>query len=295
MNVFKLRQGEQDSRALSIVGFHLATSKKYPWYQTRNGKTLHYAVCPECDNPIHIVNLDVDSKVDTDGRSLPLYAKHAAVDIAGIGTFDRDAYEDCSLANPASLNGGNKTRRPGTVTAEICEMLMDHADAIQYMIERFLGASVSDQLFASILEKFHRQEGYLYREVSTSNLPYALLYMAGNQLATGCSPKAGSPFARALTASTHFELTAKGWIKRKAGSNAQLRFFVTDHVVRKSASTNEQTMMLVVDEEVSGQSHRLLREGVKLEIDFFRNLLGKRMRLREMAHKEFAGISHSVD
>jgi hypothetical protein len=82
-----------------------------------------------------------------------------------------DAYEDCSLANPASLNGGNKTRRPGTVTAGICEMLMDHTDAIHYMIQRFLGASVSDQLFASILEKFHAQEGYLYREVSTSICP----------------------------------------------------------------------------------------------------------------------------
>jgi hypothetical protein len=54
-----------------------------------------------------------------------------------------------------------------------------------------------------------------------------------------------------------------------SGLNAQLRFFVVDHVVRKPAWTSEQTMMLVVDQDVSGQSRRLLLEGIKLEIDYF--------------------------
>ncbi|KWB24969.1 hypothetical protein WL32_08280 [Burkholderia cepacia] len=289
MNVFKLRQGEHDYQKLTETGFHFATGKQYPWYQSRAGKTMHYAVCPECENPMHIVNLDVDRKVDADGRSLPLYAKHAVGDIEGIGKFDKDAYEECSLADPKSFNGKNKTRRPGAITAGIIEILVNHADAVHYMVERFLGASVSDRLFASMLEQFHRQEGYLYREVSTSNVPYALLYMAGNQQVTGCGPKDDSVLARAVKKSENFELSRQR-IRRKADSKARLHFFVTNHVIKQSDSGNEQTMTIVIEEEISGERCLLLREAVALEIDYFRNILAKRNRLRDIARKEFNGL-----
>jgi hypothetical protein len=286
MNVFKLRQGEHGSETLTAVNFHFATSKKYPWYQDRAGQIRHYAVCPECDNPIHIVNLDVVRKVDNEGRSLPLYAKHAVGNVEGIGTFDPEAYEDCSLANPRSLNGSDKTRRPGKVVSEILEVLREHADALHYMIGRFLGADISDDLFSSILRQFHKQEGYLYLAVSTSNLPYSLLYMAGSQSTYGCFPKPGSLWVRALARSAHFEL-GKWGIKRKSTSKALLRFFVTDHVIKNSPDGNEQTMMLVIEEEHSGETKRLLTESRTMEIQFFRNMLSKRMRLREIACKEF--------
>ncbi|MPV71351.1 hypothetical protein [Burkholderia sp. BE17] len=289
MNVFKLRQREHDCQTLTARAFHFATGKQYPWYQSRTGKTMHYAVCPECDNPVHVVNLDVDHKVDAEGKRLPLYAKHAAGDVETIGKFDKDAYDECSLANPKSLNGRNKTRRPGPIAAGIVDILVNHADAVHYMVEKFLGASVSDQLFASMLEQFHKQEGYLYREVSTSNVPYALLYMAGNQSAIGCEAKGNSLFARAVKNSEHFELSWQR-IKRKRDSNARLRFFITDHTIKKSESGNQQTMTLVIEEEVSGKRQPLLQEAVKLEIDFFRNILAKRNRLRELARKEFDGV-----
>lgn len=295
MNVFKLQQGEHGSQTLTAVNFHFATSKKYPWYQDRAGQIRHYAVCPECDNPIHIINLDVEKKVDNEGRSLPLYAKHASGDIDGIGVFDREAYEDCSLANPKSLNGSDKTRRPGKVVSGILEVLRDHADALHYMIGRFLGADISDELYSSILRQFHKQEGYLYRAVSTSNLPYSLLYMAGSQSTYGCfpKPKPESIWARALANSEHFEI-GKWGIKRKSSSKAQLRFFVTDHKIKSSVDGDEQKMMLVIEEEYSGEKQRLIAESQTMEIQFFRNLLSKRMRLREIACKEFPADAEAI-
>ncbi|KWC21003.1 hypothetical protein WM04_19975 [Burkholderia ubonensis] len=292
MNVFKLRQGEHGSQTLTAVSFHFATSKKFPWYQDRAGKIRHYAVCPECDNPIHIVNLDVDRKVDNEGRNLPLYAKHALGNIEGIGAFDPEAYEDCSLANPKSLNGADKTRRPGKVVSDILEVLRDHADALHYIIERFLGASISDELYGSILRQFHKQEGYLYRAVSTSNLPYSLLYMAGNQSTYGCFPKPESVWTQALAHSAHFEM-GKWGIRRKSDSKAQLRFFVTDHEIKSSPDGHEQKMMLVVEEEYAGEKRRLLTKNQTMEIQFFRNMLSKRMRLREIACKEFPACTDS--
>ncbi|CAM8819489.1 HNH endonuclease [Burkholderia pseudomallei] len=289
MNVFKLRQGEHDCQKLTTTGFHFATGKRSPWYQSRAGKTMHYAVCPECDNPVHIVNLDVDHKVDGEGKCLPLYAKHAGGNVEGIGNFDEDAYDECSLANPKSFNGLNKTRRPGPTTAGIIDILVNHADAVQYTVDKFLGLSVSDRLFASMLEQFHKQEGYLYREVTTSNLPYALLYMAGNQDVTGCWVKDDSAFGRAVKKSQHFELSRQR-IWRKANSSAQIHFFVTNHVIRAAESAKEQTMTLVIEEEISGQRHPLLREVKRLEVDQFCNMIAKRNRLREIAHKEFNGL-----
>lgn len=162
MNVFKLRQGEHGSHALTAVGLHFATGKKHSWHQDRSGHVRHYAVCTECDNPIHIVNLDVVRKIDNEGHSLPLYAKHPVGNMEEIGTFDPDAHEDCSLANPKSLHGLDKGRRPGKVAAGIIEVLRDHADALHYMVGRFLGADISDDLFSSILRQGHKQEGYFY-------------------------------------------------------------------------------------------------------------------------------------
>ncbi|CAE6706723.1 hypothetical protein [Paraburkholderia nemoris] len=292
MNVFKLRQGEHGSQALTAVGFHFATSKKYPWYQDRAGHVRHYAVCPECDNPIHIVNLDVVRKIDNEGRSLPLYAKHAVGNVEGIGAFDPEAYEDCSLANPKSLNGTDKSRRPGKVVSGILEVLRDHADALHYMIGRFLSADISDDLFSSILWQFHKQEGYLYRAVSTSNLPYSLLYMAGSQSTYGCFPKPESVWSRALAHSAHFEM-GKWGIRRKSDSKAQLRFFVTDHAIKNSPDGHEQKMTLVIEEEYSGERKRLLAESQSIEIQRFRNMLSKRMRLREIACKEFPAHTDS--
>lgn len=287
MDIFKLRQGEHESTKLTHVNFHIATSKKYPWYQERNGKTMHYAVCPECENPLNVVNLDIDSKVDAEGRAMPLYAKHAITSIEGIAKYDEEAYNECSLSNPRSFNGVQKERKLGKVADDILHQLKEHADAVHYMLEHFLKLHVPEALFQSLLTSFRKQHGQLYRSVTTSNLPYALLYMSGNQSTYRCRVRKGSPFEEALARSEYFALRDGSIIYSDKGRtikpNPKLRFFFTDHSIRKTGTGFEQTMMLIVEEEIGEAKKQIYRQPLSLDISYYRNLVDKRARLRQIA------------
>lgn len=292
MNVFKLHPGKNESFTLwTPAVFHGATSKRYPWYQEREGKVRHYAVCPECDNPIQIINLDVDSKVDGTGNNLPLYAKHTATSIQGIAEYDELAYDECSLANPKSFNGTNKRPVGSRFVASILQVLVEHADAVHFMVQRFLDASVPVPAFQSLLQQFSVHEGYLYRAVTTSNLPFALLYMGGNQDLFPCRLKKDSLIAQAVKNSQNFELNGER-IVRKARGGA-LRFFVTDHKIESTPEGARQYMTLIVEEEIAGNKVRLLNTKRELEVAYFRNTVDKRQRLRDMADELFGSLLKS--
>ncbi|QKL70120.1 hypothetical protein HI806_01920 [Ralstonia solanacearum] len=289
MNVFKLKPGNGDWIPLSSPAvFHATTSKKYPWFQERGGNVRHYATCPECDNPIQVINLDVDSKVDGAGRSLPLYAKHVAFDVPELAVYDEDAYNECGLANPRSFNGTERRPANSRFADEILQLLVREPDALHIIAERFLDAHIPDELFAAMLMQFKNQQGHLYRAVTTSNLPYAVLYMSGSQDLFTCRPKSGtSPVAQALSKSTSFELR-NSRIVRRTGAKGSLRFFVTDHKQAKSPEDNDESMKLIIEEHIGEEKKPLYGARHELkDIPYFRNLVGKRERFREMAKEVF--------
>lgn len=290
MNVFKLQPGKHESFTLnSSRAFHTASSKRHPWFQEVQGVVRHYAVCPECDNPIQIINLDVDTKVDSLENNLPLYAKHVGKSIRDIADYDALAYDECSLANPKSFNGKDRRAAGSKVADDILRLLVEHADAVHYFVEKFLEADVPGSVFQSMLREFLVQQGYLYRAVTTSNVPFALLYMAGNQDLFTCRVRTSdSPLARAIGQSQHFELKGK-YIGRKS-KGGSLRFFVTGHSVDSAPEGNHQFMTLVVEEEIDGARTRLLTDKRELGVSHFRNTVDKRQRFRDMANEQFGQL-----
>lgn len=289
MNVFKLKPGNGDWIPLSSPAvFHATTSKKYPWFQERGGNVRHYATCPECDNPIQVINLDVDSKVDGEGRSLPLYAKHVAFDVPDLAVYDEDAYNECGLANPRSFNGTERRPANSRFADEILQLLVREPDTLHIIAERFLDAHIPDELFAAMLKQFSVQQGHLYRAVTTSNLPYAVLYMSGSQDLFTCRPKsAASPVAQALSKSTSFELR-NGRIVRRTGAKGSLRFFVTDHKQAKSPEDTGESMKLVIEEHIGEKKKPLYEARHELkDVPYFRSLVAKRERFREIAKGVF--------
>ncbi|MCQ4165528.1 hypothetical protein [Tahibacter harae] len=291
MDIFKLRQGREPPLQLTAEKFHDATGKKWPWYQNNNGPR-HYAVCPECDNPLHIINLDSDRKVDAAGRAMPLYARHASTSVAGIADYDAAEYEACTLANPKSFGGKSKTR-PSASAQAIIAHLVEFADLVQWQAERFLGLRLSDSEFSKILEAFRQQQGQFYREVSTSNLPYALLYMAGNQRLFQPRVTPDSPFRSAVETSENFRVV-DGVVRRVTGVKATLGFYVTAHRIEKAGQGHTQKMTLVIEETIhqpgapEPERHVLLRQERELEISYFCRSVGKRIRLRQLAEAVFA-------
>lgn len=177
------------------------------------------------------------------------------------------------------------------VVASILEVLIEHADAVHFMVQRFLGASVPAPAFQSLLQQFSVHEGYLYRAVTTSNLPFALLYMGGNQDLFPCRPTRDSLIGEAVKGSQNFELNGER-IVRKAKGGA-LRFFVTGHRVESTPEGARQYMTLIVEEETAGKKIRLLSASRELEVAYFRNMVDKRQRLRDIADGQFGSLLKS--
>ena len=56
MDVFAIEKGK--ALKLSVDEFEKQTCHDYPYYRTNKDKRLSlYAICPECGNPIQIVNM----------------------------------------------------------------------------------------------------------------------------------------------------------------------------------------------------------------------------------------------
>lgn len=287
MDVFKLQPTDDDCIKLKNEIFHRATGKQYPYYQIKNGRAQHYATCPACDNPIHIVNLDVETKVDSLGRKLSLFAKHAKSDVDGIGRFDQAAYDDCPLANPEAFTGTSQ-RATGRASAEIVQLLIEFADAVEMVIRSATGVQFSEDAFGRILRAFKAEEGYLYRHVSKFNLPYAMMYMAEYQSIVDMVTAKGSAIREAIETNSQYFYTNKiGRVSRKKGSaRADIGMFLTKHVVPSSAD-KPQTVAMVVEERL-GDARQVVAE-LEIEVDqaYFYNTVAKRRRMRALAERIF--------
>ncbi len=90
MHTYQLRE-DGDEKELSRSSFEEDTRKCYPYYQQSCEKeSIHFAVCPECKNPIQIIGLY---------SHIRPFAMHCACSIPRIASFDQDSYANCTLAH----------------------------------------------------------------------------------------------------------------------------------------------------------------------------------------------------
>lgn len=91
--------------------YNQITRREYPYVRMRSDeKPRHYALCPECQNPVQLVNRSVSST-----ESTTLYAKHFKISLEGLANYDQDAYDDCQLATPIGWKqkqGENREIKP---------------------------------------------------------------------------------------------------------------------------------------------------------------------------------------
>lgn len=287
MDIFKLRPEDDDCIKLKEENFHRATGKQYPYFQEKGGRTQHYATCPACDNPIHIINLDVDEKYDSLGRKLSLFAKHAKSDVRGVAKFVQEEYDDCPLANPEAFTGRSKRVR-GKTSAELIEFLIEFSDVVEMVIRSATGVQFTEEAFERMLRAFRAEEGYLYRHTTKFNLPYGVLYMAKHQSIVDSRVADRSKIRNAIEASSeYFYVNRAGKVLPKTGcGRADIGFFLTKHVIPSDAEI-PQTMAMVVEERL-GESRRGVAE-IVVEIDqtYFNNTIAKRRRFRRMAEAIF--------
>ena len=82
MDVFAIEKGK--ALKLSVDEFEKQTCHEYPYYRTKKDKRLSlYAICPECGNPIQIVNMYGEEMMQNVTRKVTLYGKHTGRAVEG--------------------------------------------------------------------------------------------------------------------------------------------------------------------------------------------------------------------
>lgn len=286
MNVFAVLSHPELPHDLTEDRYNRETHREYPYVRSgSDGKPRHFALCPECQNPIQLVNRSVSST-----ESTTLYAKHIKISLSDLAEYEQVAYDDCQLANPHRLDA--KTRRkPGKKTNKIKDIFSKYIDLIVNYAESMTGIKFSDSIIEQMIKDFCKSKGYEYRAVSENNIPLSFVYMTEAKSLYGCN--VNSEIAEKVNAASKtfeavkFKSGNRYYTKRKSGTvPSELKFFFSGHTTPKDEEGSSEYAWLYIVETNKGvlpeNAPILLKKKISLDTAKFGNDINRRMRLNQM-------------
>ncbi|EHL6319335.1 hypothetical protein KJE01_19245 [Escherichia marmotae] len=286
MFVFAILSNPDIPLELTEDRYNQATRREYPYVRTGNdGRPRHFALCPECKNPVQLINRSVNST-----ESSTLYAKHIKITLSDLAEYNQEAYDDCQYANPHSLDD-KRRRKPGLKTSKIKNIYSKYIDLIVSYSESMTGIKFSDSVLEKMISEFCKSRGYEYRAVSEYNLPLSFLYMTEAKSLYGCG--VDNYIAESINkSSVGFEAKAfKGgkrfYIKRKIPfSGYELKFFFSGHTIPRGEQERSEYAWLYIVEVMDGilpeQSPVLLKRKITFNTSRFFNDINRRERLHKI-------------
>lgn len=156
--------------------FEDLTKKRFPYYQYGADKKLKcYAVCPECGNPIHIINLYGAEMMQNEIGLITTYAKHTRGRIAGFKFWNQVEKEDCSLYKPTPL-GNTDVKHNDEYSQELKDLIEKNKKNIFKDIREIISVNLSILIINRSYDSFINSHAYTYKAVTKYNIPYAMLY-----------------------------------------------------------------------------------------------------------------------
>ena len=78
---------------ITYKNFWNDTYGRYPWWQKNiRGKTIHLAVCPQCNNPVQLIGLE-EKRTEEKPK---IYGKHYHKSVNRLAVLDADAMRRCA-------------------------------------------------------------------------------------------------------------------------------------------------------------------------------------------------------
>ncbi|MDD3142172.1 MAG: hypothetical protein PHX08_24850 [Lachnospiraceae bacterium] len=173
MDVFAIKKGE--AFVLSVDEFEKKTSHEYPYYrQNKDKKLALYAICPECGNPIQIINLYGAEMMQNKTYLVTMYGKHTGGAVSGFPYWNDAEKRNCSLYKPSPL-GNTEIRTKTEVSEEIRIIIENNWGRIKQDIRSIVGVNLSNRVMEHMKEIFMESKAYCYKAVNKYNIPYAML------------------------------------------------------------------------------------------------------------------------
>ena len=175
MDVFAIKKNGKPS-LLNIDNFEELTKKRFPYYQYGTDKKLKcYAVCPECGNPIHIINLYGAEMIQNQTGIIATYAKHTRGKVSGFEFWNPYDKVDCSFYNPTPL-GNTEIKHSDEYSEELKELIENNKRNVFKNIREVVSINLSTQIINRLYDSFMNSNSYTYKAVTKYNIPYAMLY-----------------------------------------------------------------------------------------------------------------------
>lgn len=289
MDIFKIKDSNKIFK-LSVAKYEQETNRKEPYFQITTPPPNYYALCPECENPIEIVNLYIEQHKKRKEDNLPLYARHVNRNIKNIANYSQLDFDNCSLKNPSTITGGGKRTGNSPSTIEIINLLKNHTELIYRFMSEIIGLKISEKLFNKIIEKFKQSNGELYKGVTKFNLPYTILYMSDNNNISYESLNLKSEFSKTIRTaiiekSELFEISKYDKIVPKTsfekGKYKALEIYFSDHKLKYNNSI--ESMLIIIKENNNNKLNEILRTTIEFsKKDLFINSVNKEKRLKEI-------------
>lgn len=177
MNQFKLRVNDMVGIDITPDDYERATGMRRPWVKRNaDGSMTYRAVCPKCENPIVIVNLNQRS-----GTRQPRYGRHHPHSIPNLADYDQQAYDRCPLTAPRSFNRADKRPEGDQKSIRILAQLIAQFDRVVYLLEKAIGMDLSESIARKMLETYRGEQGHRYLHAHHLNIPWVFAYMGTRQ------------------------------------------------------------------------------------------------------------------
>ena len=277
MDTFKLTTGISPSYKITKVNFEEKTLKEEPYVKKKLNSVSHYAVCPECDNPIQIVGLQKNT-IES-GRNP--YGRHNKGDVSKLALYSEIDYLECPFSNP------NWTRKPGKrspkspLANKMLLNIRNQFDFVVKLLQEMTGLKISRNLAKQMLENYLLDEGWLYRQATLNNIPWIL---------GECSPaiplfgryvfKNSDLFQAIQDKCTDIVLEPAEYtadlaqIRNKSGQFVQLEFIFCDHQQHITGETMQETIDFWVFSKRDNENvDTILRKTIPIEANSLVNLM----------------------
>ncbi len=292
MDVFKLNIDSKNVYKITKFNLEYHTNMDRPWLQIYNNQKSWFAVCPICNNPIQIIGLSVDSKIQPYGKH---FIPKTPLTYPINGVVDIDEREYCQYFTGRKTITKDTKRPPDNPIAKaIIEVLIEHFDRVIYILEKTSGVKISEALASDMLLEYEIAEGWRYRGATLDNIPWVFAYMSSKARALLGRKILNDKMSESLmnvfkqnNIELHFE---SGYLRSKAKQFTKLTFSYMHH----SQQIVENVLQESIDFVVAYNQNRIYAKSISFEHEYFRNLINSKHNNHNKRNQKLINLATSI-
>lgn len=217
---------------VGLAMFERMTNGQYPWVQNSQipGKMRRYGLCPECSNPMLLVNI---------GNPNPAQKPHGRHQLKPVEGFEfaLEKILGCGLFDPSGVT--QLAHENDELDLDACErraFLVDNFNLAIGILQEDIGIEISCNMATKILEIYFEEHWYRWKTASLGSLPWLFGRTAVAYNLYGQTMRPTSDVAHTiLNAIPDAELGPYNRLAAKPGKRIALEFGLRNHVVRYAA------------------------------------------------------------